>query len=83
MILLKIFSRPFKWISSPSSIHIILRFVLFLVSLDVLCHTVLDLTFSVANVAIYANMSSSLEILSFPSLYSVGEACLCGPCLNS
>ena len=67
MILLNIFSVPLSCISSPSSIPIILKFVLFIVSQIswMFCvKNLLDLMFSLTNESISSIVSSAPEILS-------------------
>ena len=70
MILLNIFSVPLSCISSPSSIPIILKFVLFIVSQIswMFCvKNLLDLFCSIISEFISSVVSSASEILSFIS----------------
>ena len=68
MILLKIFSEPLIWASSPSFIPIILRFGLFHSVpgfLDVSYQEFLDLTFSLTDVSVSSIVTSIPDILLF------------------
>jgi hypothetical protein len=70
IILLKIFTSPLSWESLPSSIPIILRFGLLIVSWISWIFWVrnfLDFAFSLTVVSIFSMVSSEPEILSFIS----------------
>ena len=83
MILLNIFSVPLSCISSPSSIPIILKFVLFIVSQIswMFCvKNLLDLMFSLANESIFFYCIFNTWDSFFYLMYSVCYSCLCSSC---
>jgi hypothetical protein len=77
---------PLIWVSSSSSIPMILRFDLYIVSQisRMFCvRTVLDLAFSLTDVSISSIISLLPQILSSTSCIPSFEDCLCGSCLSS
>jgi len=80
MILLNIFSEPLSWLSSLSSIPIIFRFGLFILSQIswIFCvRKFLDLTFSWTAVSISFILSLYFSYTLSHLLSSAGAACVC------